>query len=228
MSGNVEQFLNKTQGQEHMLPCIKCAGKTIHKVMASLDIRGDDDDDGPGSFSWIVEHQIVQCLGCKSISFRRASSNSEDDEQISYGEWRPQVLQDLYPSRIEGRKGMDDEIYYLPSNVMRIYKETLLALANQAPVLAGIGLRALIEAICKEKNATGSDLLKRIDSLVTLNILTPINATILHKIRTLGNVAAHEMKPHSEKQLGLAMDIIEHLLKDVYILPKQADSEFEE
>ena len=35
------------------------------------------------------------------------------------------------------------------------------------------------------------------------------------------------MKPHSDKQLGLAMDIVEHLLKDVYILPKQVESDFE-
>lgn len=229
MSGKVEYVLNKTLHQEHTLPCVNCAGKTIHKVMASLDLRGDDvDDGGRGSFSWSVEHQIVQCLGCKTISFRRASSNSEDYVQISDDEWEPQVVEELYPSRIEGRKGIGDEIHYLPWNVMRIYKETLVGLTNQAPILAGIGLRALLETICKEKNATGSNLLEKIDSLVTLKILTPTSASILHKIRTLGNSAAHEVKPHSEKQLGLAMDIIEHLLKDVYILPKQADSEFKE
>ena len=228
MSETVKQVLNQTQGQEHMLPCIKCAGKTTHKVMASIDVRGDEDDEDEGhSFSWIVEYQIVQCLGCKTISFRKASSNSEDYEQISEDEWETRVLQELYPSRIEGRKGMGSEIHYLPSDVMRIYKETLLALTNQSAVLAGLGLRALLETVCKEKNAIGDNLLKKIDSLVASNILTPMSASILHKIRALGNAAAHEVKPHSEKQLGLAMDIIEHLLKDVYILPKQADSEFE-
>jgi hypothetical protein len=34
------------------------------------------------------------------------------------------------------------------------------------------------------------------------------------------------VKPHSDKQLGIAMDIIEHLLKDVYILPMQVGSVF--
>ena len=227
MSAKIEQLLNKTQGEEYMLPCSKCSGKTTHKVMASVDVRGDDEDGGH-SFSWRVDHQIVQCLGCKTISFRKASSNSEDYYPISHDEYESDVHQELYPSRIEGRKGIGDEIHYLPSNVRRIYEETLLALTNQALVLAGIGLRALLEAICKEKNAIGSDLLKRIDSLVTSSILTPMSATILHKIRTLGNAAAHEVKPHSENQLGLAMDIIEHLLNDVYILPKQAESEFEE
>lgn len=227
MSENVKYSLNNTQGQEHVLPCIKCAGKTAHKVMASFDERGTENDH-EHSFSWDVHHQIVQCLGCKTISFRKATTNSEDYTQVDHDKWDYCVVEELYPSRIEGRKGMDDKIHYLPANVMQIYNETLLALANQAPILAGIGLRALLETVCKEKKATGSNLLEKIDNLVTAKILTPMSATILHKIRTLGNSAIHEVKPHSEKQLGLAMDIIEHMLNDVYILPKQAESEFSE
>ena len=96
----------------------------------------------------------------------------------------------------------------------------------QAPVLAAIGLRALLEAVCKEKKARDGDLFKKIDSLVEKKILTPAGAMILHRIRTLGNEAAHEVKPHTEGQLALAMDIVEHLLMDVYILPKKAEFEF--
>ena len=90
-----------------------------------------------------------------------------------------------------------------------------------------MGLRALVETVCKEKEAVGGDLFKKIDSLVEKRVLTPVGATILHKIRTVGNAAAHEVKPHSERQLSLALDIVEHLLKDVFILPKQVEAEFE-
>ena len=90
-----------------------------------------------------------------------------------------------------------------------------------------MGIRALLESICEEKQAKGRKLVHKIDDLKIKGILTPVSAGILHKIRSLGNDAAHKAKPHSEKQLGLAMDIIEHLLKDVYILPKQAEDEFD-
>jgi len=227
MPSTVKYHINKTQGEEHSLPCIKCTGKTAHKVLASADVRGDEGDSNHW-FEWAIDNQVVQCLGCKTVSFRKASSSSEDYHQISQdGGWERSVNETLYPSRIEGIKGLGDETHYLPSNVQGIYDETLMALSNQAPVLAGIGLRALLETVCKEKNAIGHDLLKKIDSLVSTGILTPASAAILHKIRTLGNAAAHDMKPHSDKQLGLAMDIVEHLLKDVYILPKQVESEFE-
>jgi hypothetical protein len=228
MSIKVEHILNKTVGEEHEIPCVRCSGKTTHKVIASFDTQGDESS-GDYSFQWSTHNQIVQCLGCKSVSFRKASSNSEDYIQIDHdGEGYYQVDETLFPPRVDGIKGLGEDTHYLPSSIRKIYDETLMALSNQAPILAGIGLRALLETVCKEKQATGKNLLEKIDSLVVLNVLTPAGAAILHKIRALGNAAAHEVKPHSEKQLGLAMNIVEHLLKDVYILPKQAESEFDE
>ena len=226
MVGNsIKYNINQTQHEEYLLPCIKCSGKTTHKAYATYDVCGEDSDFG---FSWSANHQIVQCLGCKTISFRKATSNSEDFHQIGPNEFDYSEIETLYPSRLEGRKSIGKEARYLPVKVRKIYNETLLTLSNQSPILAGIGLRALLETVCKEKQAEGKDLLNKIDDLKNKGILTPAGAGILHKIRTLGNAAAHEVKPHSEKQLGLAMDIVEHLLRDVYILPKQVAAEFDD
>ena len=225
MPSTVEYHLNKTQNVEVELPCQKCAGKTNHKALVTVDVRGSEGDHSY-SFDWSADHQIVQCLGCKSLSYRIARSNSEDYHQISDDDYEYAVVEKLYPPRLEGRKGLGDETVYLPAKIRPIYDETLTALSVQALILAAIGLRALIEAVCQERQAKGSDLFKKIDNLVEQRFLTPAGAEILHKIRALGNAAAHEAKPHNEKQLALAMDIVEHMLKDVYILPKQAESEF--
>lgn len=155
---NVE--LNKSQNAELELPCIKCLGKTTHKVLVSVDVRGEETD-GDWSLDWCDDYQIVECSGCKSKSFRNVSSNSEDYYPISDTEWEYGELELLYPSRIEGRKTLENDEHYLPFKVRRIYKETLSALNNNSPVLAGIGLRALIETICKEQNAEGGNLFKK-------------------------------------------------------------------
>lgn len=218
--------INKTQGDEEKLPCVKCDGKTCHNVLLSFDQRGDDEHESGGVFSWDAHHQIVQCQGCKTISFRQCSSNSEEYEQSDEG-YVPVVFETLYPSRVVGRKGLNEDVRYLPTTVQRIYTETLHTLNNQSPVLAGIGLRALVETVCKEKNAEGEDLMKKIDDLIVKGILTSDGARTLHKIRTLGNAAAHEVIPHNEEQLGMALNVIEHLLKDVYILPRQFDEVFD-
>ncbi|MGY6417144.1 DUF4145 domain-containing protein [Vibrio parahaemolyticus] len=218
---------NVSRGDKHKLPCIKCSGRTEHVVMVSVDQDGEEDQGG-WSYQWNDTFQIVQCLGCKSISYRSAHINSEDYAQTSEHGFESQVYESLYPSRVEGRKSLEEFSHYFSSNLARIYRETLLALNNESAVLAGIGLRALVETICKDNNAQGRNLYKQIDALVEQSVLTPSGAKILHKIRTLGNDAAHEVKPHNSKQLGLAMDVVEHVLREVYIIPKQVQAEFGE
>ena len=55
-----------------------------------------------------------------------------------------------------------------------------------------------------------------------MGVLTKDGAEILHSLRILGNIAAHEVTPHSDDQLAVAMNVVEHLLNGVYILPKAA------
>ncbi|WP_186211666.1 DUF4145 domain-containing protein [Burkholderia gladioli] len=225
MADKIERKLNADPGREVSAVCSRCVGKTAHEIVASFDEDGSDD---VYDYQWNNSYQILFCRGCKIVSFRHISSNSEDYVQVGHDEWIHDEHEALYPSRLEGRRDLGDQARLLPAETRQIYTETLQALSNHSPILAGIGLRALIETICKERKATGKNLLEKIDSLAEQRILTPGSANILHRIRTLGNAAAHEVRPHSEKQLGFAMDIVEHLLKDVYIIPKLVEQEFKE
>lgn len=225
MSIIVTPKLGQAADSEQSVECTKCSGKTSHAVLVLVGVAGSEGDNNY-SFDWHVDHQLIQCLGCKSISYRIVSSNSEEYFHDENGDTVYDESEKLYPPRITGVNGLGDEAIHLPQKIRQIYEETILALSVNAPVLAAIGLRALVETVCKEKAAEGGDLFKKIDSLVEKRVLTPVGATILHKIRTIGNAAAHEVKPHSERQLSLALDIVEHLLKDVFILPKLVEAEF--
>ena len=223
MASTSKEELNKTANTEISVPCIKCSGKTAHTVVASIDKSGYAED---YDINWDQTHQIVRCMGCKTITFRVASSNSDDYMQVGDDDWELQVDEKLYPSRIEGRKDLGTDVIHLPPDLRRVYAETTQALNSDSPVLAGIGLRALVETVCKEKNVAGKDLYEKINDLATNHVLTPSGAEILHKVRSLGNKAAHEVKPHTPRQLSLAMSVVEHMLKDVYILPKIVENEF--
>jgi hypothetical protein len=217
--------INKSAGKIEDIACASCERVTKHEVLASVDVRGSD---GPNEYSvdYGTHDQIIQCRGCETISFRSTSWNSEDVE------WGPEGLEQnyvthLYPSRSAGRTAID-HFYLLPLDVQRIYSETIKAMNNEQPVLAGVGIRAIVEGICRDKKAEGKDLFFKINSLVALGVLTTDGAVILHKVRSLGNKAAHEVKPHSTEQLALALDVCEHLFSGVYILPHQAKSTFTE
>lgn len=222
MPSSKELKLNKTKDNKLPLSCGVCKRKTNHVVLASADLSGTDEMNDGYEIHWSSNHEIVQCLGCDTISFRIASQNSEDDPiQIGPNEWAENVYEELYPNRNEGRVPIKDD-YLLPTDIERIYTETIKAMNGDQPVLSGIGIRALIETTSKERNANGKDLMEKINDLVTQGVLTKDGADILHKLRVLGNKAAHEVKPHTTDQLSLAMDVIDHLLQGVYILPYHA------
>lgn len=227
MAGEINYKINEVESIQCKLPCCRCcAGKTSHKVLVSVNAICSESDTFPFEKYWESDYQVVQCLGCDAVSFRKTYLCQEDyDLATSCG--NEYILEEtLYPSRLEGIKGLGDDVNYLPLTVRRIYREILMTLSNKAPILSAIGFRALLEAVCKEKCDPNLNLYQMIDNLVTQNILTPDRAKILHAIRTLGNAAAHDVEPHTDDQLELAMDIIEHLLKDVYVLPRKMESVF--
>jgi hypothetical protein len=112
--------------------------------------------------------------------------------------------------------------YYLPNKVRGVYEETLTALGNRAPILAAIGIRAVVEAVCKDKGCTQGNLEKKIDLLVKKGHLASDQAHFLHLQRFMGNTAAHEIEPPEQDELAAALDIAENLLATLYVLPKLA------
>ena len=119
---------------------------------------------------------------------------------------------------------MMQDAYSLPHGVYKIYEETHGALCADLTVMVGFGIRAIVEAVCIDKNMSGKNLQEKIYSLVDQGLITQAGSTILHSLRFMGNAAVHEMKSHSKKELNAAFDVVEYLLQGVYILPKQAEN----
>lgn len=220
-----ELAINKRQGQNVECTCRECHRITKHEITTEATLSGAS---GHHDFEiyWATEYQVVQCLGCETLSFRRTNSNSEDSPiLVGPDEWEENIYEELFPSPHKGRQSVSDADL-LPDKIQRIYEETLGALNNQHGVLCGIGVRAIVETVCKDKSATGHDLYTKINSLIGLGVLTQDGADILHKLRSLGNTAAHEVRPHTPKELSLAFDVVDHLLLGVYILPEHAKRTF--
>jgi hypothetical protein len=173
---------------------------------------------------WATNHfQVIQCLGCKDISFRKLHYFSEYTDTDQNG--NEFLIEDvnLFPCRLTGRKTLEDSIL-LPGQIQFIYAETCSAIANSLVILAGAGIRALIEVVCKDKEATGKRLEDQIDNLVAQGVLTKDGASILHSLRIMGNKSIHEVKPLNKRDLNTALDVVEHLLLGVYILPSKTNN----
>lgn len=209
---------DKTKGESSMEPCASCQSTTYHVVLSSVDIQI-----GLINAKAFEHYQVIQCQGCRrTISFRKIFKIPK--KVLDTAKPAPRGMsetRELYPPRHRGRFTMEST-YLLPAPVDRIYRETQAALSSGQPVLAGIGIRALVETVCKNKGALGHNLEKKIDALAVMGLMTAEQAEFLHGLRILGNEAAHEVKPHGDQTLGAAMDVVEHLLKTVYVLPVKA------
>jgi hypothetical protein len=62
----------------------------------------------------------------------------------------------------------------------------------------------------------------RIAGLQEKGLLTESSAKTLHEHRFLGNSAVHELTRTSEDELRLALEIVEHILEQLYELPEKA------
>lgn len=197
-----------------LVDCTVCKRATKHDILHAENISNYDEDSG---VHWAAEYQMIQCRGCETISFAEHSWNSEDTDHEGQS-IRREVL---YPSRTI-RKPIES-YYYLPDKVRKVYQETLTALSNRAPILAAIGIRAVVEAVCKDKGCTRRDLEKNIDLLVEKGHLAADQADFLHLQRFMGNAAAHEIAPPEQTELSAALDIAENLLTNLYVLPTLAE-----
>lgn len=211
----------KKDGEKAWCKCPHCERRTKHTILASVSHSGFVE--GP-DINFHDEYAIVQCDGCETMCFRKESTNSED---IDWENNRPIVSVSSYPEPSpephEGAAYITDEMYSMPGIVQSIYSETLGAIRNGLSILAGIGIRAIVEATCHDQKASGRNLEKKIDDLVTKSLLTQKGAEILHGLRLIGNTAAHEMKPPSKKQVAAAMKVIDHLLIGAYVIPEEAE-----
>lgn len=202
-----------------LVSCATCRTKTNHTVVLSVEICHEVHRDE--IMGW-TSFQTVRCLGCESFSFRRTHRNTldfflgDDGEKILY------ETAEVYPPRAVGRQKLDGS-GLLPDRIRDIYEESYKAVCSELSVLSAVGIRALVEAVCQEEDAQGKTLEKQIDDLVNKRVLGRAGADVLHKLRIMGNKSVHEMKRHDTKALGTAFDVVENLLREVYIFPAAFD-----
>lgn len=213
--------LHADEGKEIRIACTECGRQTVHRVIRSAEYVSEYEEHQFSITSW-DEYQIVECLGCQTHSFRHRHTDTENvDHDPDTGEAYLEEQVALFPNRETGRAEVEG-LLFLPVPMQQIYRETLSALRNTSPVLAGIGIRAIVETVCKDRNASGKNLEQQIDSLVTQGVLTKDGAEILHSLRIMGNQAAHEVKPHTAAALNTALDVIDYVITGVYVLPRKA------
>lgn len=201
--------------------CNNCRMITTHKTIVKATTRSvDGPEDDPICFT--AQHRIVECAGCHSVRFveHTAEDGVPDDSDC------PEERHcHIYPISEEGaltESRLYELQWVLPDDVKKIYFETVAAITNKLFILAGIGLRTILDTVCREKGigAKKDNLKDRIEIMYTeRHLITEDEKSILHSVRDFGNDSAHEGKSMTPYTVSTALIVIEHLLDKLYRLP---------
>jgi len=218
---NCVKFENKHMKEK--IFCNNCKGLRNQKEVHKVEKRGGDEG---GDFQWYKSYSIIQCNGCDCISFYQVYGDTEMYEQGPYGNQEFFYDESVYPLYLK-RGEVIEQLHYLPEKIRIIYAETIASFKSNSSILTAGGLRAIIEAICNNLKITGHNLADRIDGLSENGHLTLAESKRLHSIRFLGNDALHEIEKPKEEHLYLLLEIINHLLSNLFVNDKKMKGKVE-
>ena len=194
--------------------CHRFGKDTNHTTIAHRYIGFDPEYEEP----WGENHYFAECMGCGAFTYAISSWDSGNWNSFTN---KMDLTWTTYPRSSAERPRMKDD-HLLPPKISEVYREIIGAINADLSILPAVGLRALIEAVCRDQGIPGATLEKLIDGLATKGVLTAAQATILHGHRFLGNSAAHDVVPPGQVELEAALEIAESVLQTIYVVPRLA------
>ncbi len=202
--------------------CSVCKQETKHSLLFEKLV-----DDSIEGFISITKFQTIECMGCENVSFRMQVHDDTMVGSDETGQFFEYHENHIYPLSIKKHNALQNR-YVLPMTIRTVYEESIDTFKNNCFLLAGVGFRAVIEAICIDQDISGHDLEKKIKGLLKKNLITSKEEKRLHSIRFLGNDSVHEMKVPTESQLLIVLEIVDHLLKNLYLIDANIKGKLDE
>jgi len=111
-----------------------------------------------------------------------------------------------------------------PDTVKRYWRQAHTTLSAEDYDAAAVMARSALQAVMRDKKATGKDLYSEIENLAGQGIIPPIVQEWSHEVRQLAKPAAHpsaDEEPTSSKDAHDIVKFLDFLLEYLYDLPKQ-------
>ncbi|MEU9202962.1 DUF4145 domain-containing protein [Streptomyces sp. NPDC048332] len=107
-----------------------------------------------------------------------------------------------------------------PQLVRELFEEAAKAEQAGAFRLAGVGYRAVVEQIAKDRGATGRNLYEQITTLGILGVDADV-VNDFHEARLVGNDSVHDALAYSAEEIADIAGLIESAVLTLYVQPAQ-------
>ncbi|UNK19290.1 DUF4145 domain-containing protein [Paenibacillus sp. N3/727] len=220
--------------------CSECKRKTYHEgVIVPYELKSSVYDE----LQWIEKYHIVKCGGCKTVAFVKQYGDEDMWEETPWGDREYTHIYTVYPEEPihKQEQHVAKKFIKVPAFIEDLYIEVVGAYNNNSMILCSIGLRMIIEAICKDKgisnipltnqdgtpkrdDVTGEykyrflGLAEKLNTLLSNGYITQVQYQVLQQIKDLGNETAHEITRHSDLIIKEALGVLENMLYNIFDL----------
>ncbi len=164
------------------------------------------------------DYELLQCMGCNDVKLELSDWFSEITDEHG----NPKINRTVYPPTISRVK--PKWLDYLDSewHITKLIEECYAATYNNAPTLAAMGIRAIIEAVMIDKVTDQGSFVKNLQEFFSQGFISKIQKDSLESALEIGHATIHRGHIASEAELETAFDITEGLLNDLYVSPSKA------
>jgi hypothetical protein len=212
--------MNESQPKVVRIHCNTCRTSTEHVVRHCIDNSTSEDVGGGHSVDFLDYAKLVQCLGCKSVSMEHVTGCSEDwdaDDGINWKrEYFPPRTYRLPPDWLEGGD--------VPSAQAEMMREIYVAVQNGLPRLAVMGIRSLLETVMQDKVNDQGSFAATLRVFSDRGHISQSQRDILDAALQAGHATIHRQYVPNDDVVITCMDVAEHVLQSVHVLPKTTKS----
>ena len=211
------------QEKELISHCRKCGGER-HHAMCAEKFTNWKDKVAEGIFiDGGDKYSIVECCGCKTVTFVHRHWFSEDDELTDDG-YRLIVHNDLYPpaptrKKPEWNLGFFWGMPVKQSWIMDLHDDIHKAIVLKAHSLAAMGIRAIVDCIVTEQAGNSGTFEQKLNSMFEQNLIEKTQIDVIYAAFDAGSAAAHRGYSPELESINILLDIAENLLEQIYIIP---------
>ena len=200
--------------------CNACGGIRNHRVLKKV-AKSWETSLNEGYSVWSEdEYEMLQCCGCDQVRLRKRSTFSEETDE----DGRPLVTETYYPPSLFRPHPKWFTLLDREWRITRLLREIYAALQNDAPSLASMGLRAVIEAIMIEKVGDHGSFAANLEKFRADGFISEVQHSALSAALEIGHASIHRGHAPSEFQIETALDITENLVHGLYVIAHRAQA----
>lgn len=112
----------------------------------------------------------------------------------------------------------------LPAKIHEMLLEVRYAFQKQLSALPSMGLRSVIDMVCNDQVGDIGSFAGKLHKLEEKRLITPKKRKMIESLLEVGHASIHRGHFPTAEDLQVVMDIVDHLLEELYVLDKTSES----